>query len=88
MIDELERLIINLNHTAMQFLRGNQYDLATALLVKAETNLLQVDSQITQMQESVGQDSLNDAGQINLLNALKNKLLGLTYNNLGCVAKQ
>lgn len=33
------------------------------------------------------QDSL-EGGSITTLNALKNKLLGLTYNNLGCVAKQ
>jgi hypothetical protein len=39
-ISELERLIINLNHTAMQFMRRNQFEVATALLVKAESNLL------------------------------------------------
>jgi hypothetical protein len=46
-LSELERLVINLNHTAMEFLRGDSFTMAVALLRKAEDNLLQVDDSIS-----------------------------------------
>jgi len=48
-LSELERLVINLNHTAMEFLRGDSFSMAIALLRKAEENLLQVDDSISQI---------------------------------------
>lgn len=82
LLNELERLIINLNHTAMTFLKSNQFDFAKELLKKAEVHLLNVDTQVPSKTESL------ESGGISALSTLKNKLLGLTYNNLGCVAKQ
>lgn len=38
----------------MEFLRNDQFSIAIGLLNKAESNLLQVDDSISQMQESVG----------------------------------
>lgn len=48
-LNELERLIINLNHMAMDFLRKDQFNMAIGLLNKAEANLLQVDESIMQI---------------------------------------
>ena len=39
-----ERLILNLNHTAMDFLRKDNFRMATKLLQKAESNLMQVNA--------------------------------------------
>lgn len=38
--DELERLIVNLNHSAMACLKSDNFDKARQMLLKAETNLL------------------------------------------------
>ena len=43
-LDELERLVINLNHTAMANLKNDQFIMAKRLLLKAEQNLIQVDN--------------------------------------------
>ena len=43
-LDELERLVINLNHTAMANLKNDQFVMAKRLLLKAEQNLIQVDN--------------------------------------------
>lgn len=43
-LDELERLVINLNHTAMSNLKIDQFVMAKRLLFKAEQNLIQVDN--------------------------------------------
>ena len=41
-LGDLEHLIINLNHTAMEFLRNDQFAMSIRLLHKAEQNLMQV----------------------------------------------
>jgi hypothetical protein len=43
-LSELEKLILNLNHTAMDFLRKDDFKMATKLLQKAEINLMQVNN--------------------------------------------
>lgn len=48
-MDELERLVINLNHTAMANLKTDQFAMAKRLLLKAELNLAQVDTQCAQL---------------------------------------
>ena len=93
-MDELERLVINLNHTAMANLKNDQFVMAKRLLFKAEQNLVQVDNQCAEL--LVTTDSISDLGDANFakragigpLDALKNRLMGLTYNNLGCLCKQ
>lgn len=42
--DELEKLVINLNHSAMANLKNDQFIQAKRLLQKAEQNLIQVDN--------------------------------------------
>ena len=75
----------------MDFLRKDNFKMATKLLQKAESNLMQVNAQIEEFQE--GAESIGDlqfayGSGLNSLDSLKNRLLGLTYNNLGCVSKQ
>ena len=41
-LGDLEHLIVNLNHTAMEFLRNDQFAMSIRLLHKAEQNLMQV----------------------------------------------
>ena len=90
-LDDLEQLIINLNHTAMEYLRNDSFAMSVRLLHKAEQDLMQVDDQVSNFKnnaESIGdQTFMKGAGLIHL-ESLKNRLLGLTYNNLGCVCKQ
>ena len=57
------------------------------MLIKAEQNLLSVDQQIADLQfgaENLDENNYEGLGDIQVL---KNRLLGLTYNNLGCVCK-
>jgi exonuclease VII small subunit len=84
--EELERQIINLNHNAMEALSFNEFEQAHRLLKTAEAYLFQVDGQISRVKYSVGHDSCTS--EFTMLSVLKNKLFGLTYNNLGCAAKQ
>ena len=94
-LDELEKLVVNLNHSAMANLKNDQFTEAKRLLIKAEHNLLQVDNSCAEFR--VTTDSISDLGDANFgkkeagigpLDALKNRLMGLTYNNLGCLCKQ
>ena len=39
-LDDLEQLIINLNHTAMEYLRNDSFAMAVRLLHKAEQDLM------------------------------------------------
>ena len=55
--DDLEQLIINLNHTAMEYLRNDSFAMAVRLLHKAEQDLMQVDDQVSNFKnnaESIG----------------------------------
>jgi len=65
------------------------------LLKQAEQNLLQVDRQCDEFRAA--SDSISDLIESKItrpeagivaLDALKNRLMGLTYNNLGCLCKQ
>ena len=90
-LSDLEHLIVNLNHTAMEFLRNDQFALSIRLLNKAEHNLMQVNEQISEFKEgaeSIGDMQFLQGTGLVTLESLKNRLLGLTYNNLGCVCKQ
>lgn len=65
--------------------------MAIMLLQKAESNLMQVNAQIAEVQagaDSLGDLSLMQGSGLSTLDSLKNRLLGLTFNNLGCVCKQ
>ena len=94
--DELEKLVVNLNHQAMSNLKNDQFSTAKRLLLKAEMNLIQVDNQCAEFQATT--DSIGDLGDVQFakreepgisdLDNLKNRLMGLTYNNLGCLYKQ
>ena len=95
LMDDLEKLVVSLNHTAMAKLKSDQFTAAKKLLFKAELNLIQVDDECAELQAT--SDSINDLGDhqfaykeggIGAVEALKNKLMGLTYNNLGCLCKQ
>ena len=61
----------------MQYLRKTRHEEARQVLRKAESSLFSVNEIVTRMPE------LTET----LIN-LRNQLLGLTYNNLGCVEKQ
>ena len=77
----------------MASLKNDQFVNAKKLLLKAEHTLLTVDAQCAELQATT--DSIGDLGDpqfakvtgIGTLDALKNRLLGLTYNNMGCLHK-
>ena len=58
------------------------------MLIKAEQNLLSVDKQIADLYFGVENLDENNYEGLGDIQVLKNRLLGLTYNNLGCVCKQ
>ena len=60
----------------MNSLKDGKSELCRDLLLKAENTLLTMDKM----------DDLNFLGSSEAVN-LKNKLLGLTYNNFGCLYK-
>jgi hypothetical protein len=60
----------------MDLLKDGKYDLCNDYLFKAENVLLSINE--------LGEDTENN--QFDIVN-LKNKLLGLTYNNIGCLFK-
>lgn len=79
----------------MANLKSDKFTVAKQLLQKAELNLLQVDRQCTEFRATT--ESISDFGEnkftrreagLDALDALKNRLMGLTYNNLGCLCKQ
>ena len=77
----------------MDVLRNQNAHGALSILNKAVECLMKVEDQV---QETLDSDNQLDHEVIELLkgigpgsvDSLKNKLFGLTYNNLGCVAKQ
>ena len=48
-MEELEKLIVGLNHQAMASLKTDQFATANKLLLRAETNLIQVDRQCEEL---------------------------------------
>lgn len=75
-LKQIEKLILKLNQNAMDSLKEGKSDICKELLMKAESSLLSMDKNHEIMSKSG--DAVN----------FKNKLLGITYNNLGCFFKQ
>jgi tetratricopeptide (TPR) repeat protein len=78
-IEQLERLVLNLNKTAMELLKRHRASESLQLLQKALSSL-EMTSKAPQLScdEQVG----------DLVQGLNYQLLGLTHNNLGCIFKQ
>ena len=75
----------------MANLKNDNFNQAKNLLLKAEQNLLKVDIHVAEISESIGDlcdTQFTKKAGIGPLDALKNRLMGLTYNNLGCLCKQ
>ena len=75
----------------MEYLRNDSFAMSVRLLHKAEQDLMQVDEQVANFKsnaESIGDQTFMKGAGLVHLESLKNRLFGLTYNNLGCVCKQ
>ena len=80
-LPELESLITNLNHTAMEYLRRDFFPQARDNLHKAEHYLKVARSFATTLAESGDKQTEAD------LVEMHHQLSGLTYNNFGCLEK-
>jgi hypothetical protein len=80
-VPELERLITNLNHTAMEYLRRDFFNEARECLFRAE-HFLGIAKSFSAYLIEQGEVSTEAD-----LKEMRHQLCGLTYNNFGCVEK-